>query len=142
MDIKIVVALIGISGVGASALIQYYLGRQSEETKKAIDIRAQAYLDLLNIVSEIASSAKHNEKRNLEQLQQLIQAKSRVVLIGSDEVVGELHQFFTNYEVLNSEESFNAFTNIVAAMRSDLTGKNTLSSSVLSEALFGKSNGV
>ena len=40
MDIKIVVALIGISGVGASALIQYYLGRQSEEIKKAIDIRA------------------------------------------------------------------------------------------------------
>ncbi|MCG7531070.1 hypothetical protein MHM98_06865 [Psychrobium sp. MM17-31] len=138
MDIKIIVALIGLTGVGASTLIQYYLGRRNEKTKKAIDIRAQAYLDLVNTVSEIASSAKHDEKRNLEQLQQLTQAKTRVVLIGSDDVVNEIHQFFTNYGALNTEGSFNAFSNIVAAMRSDLSGNNNLSSRVLSEALFGK----
>ena len=52
MDIKLVVALIGIIGVGASALIQYYLGRQNEIYKKSVDIRTQAYLDLVNVVSE------------------------------------------------------------------------------------------
>lgn len=138
MDIKLIVALIGLVGVGASALIQYYLGRQSEQNKKAVDIRAQAYLDLINIVSEIASSAKHLEQRTLEQLQKLTQAKSRVVLIGSDEVVKETHSFFTQHGVLNSDESFKAFSRIVAAMRSDLSGKNSLSISLLSESLFGR----
>ncbi len=138
MDIKLIVALIGLVGVGASALIQYYLGRQNEQNKKAVDIRAQAYLDFINIVSEIASSAKHHEQRKLEQLQKLTQAKSRVVLIGSDEVVIETHSFFTQHEVLNSDESFKAFSRIVSAMRSDLRGKNTLSINLLSESLFGK----
>ncbi|WP_159440482.1 hypothetical protein [Vibrio ruber] len=91
MDIKIIVAIIGLTGVGASALFQYYLGRQNEKPKKAIDIRAQAYLDLVNIVAEITFSVKHEEKRNLEQLQQFTRANSRVVLIGSNEVVNGLH---------------------------------------------------
>ena len=68
MDIKFVVALIGLTGVLASALVQYFLGRQAEVNKKNIEVRAQAYLDLVNSVSEIAGSAKHNEVRNLEQL--------------------------------------------------------------------------
>ena len=138
MDIKLIVAFIGLVGVGASALIQYYLGRQSEQNKKTVDIRAQAYLDFVNVVSEIAASAKHLEQRKLEQLQQLTQAKSRVVLIGSDDVVKEIHTFFTKHGVLNSDESFSAFSRIVSAMRSDLSGKNTLSSSLLSESLFAK----
>ena len=142
MDIKLIVALIGLCGVGASALIQYYLGRQAEQNKKAVDIRAQAYLDLINAVSEIASSAKHDEIRNLEQLQKLTQARSRVVLIGSDEVVKELHNFFMNYSVLNTDEAFNAFSRIVSAMRSDLSGKNNVALNILSEALFDKNKKV
>lgn len=138
MDIKLVVALISLVGVGASAIIQYYLGRQSEQNKKAGDIRAQAYLDLINVVSEIASSSKHGEQRRLEQLQQLTQAKSRVVLIGSDKVVKELHCFFVEHGSLYSNASFNAFSRIVSAMRSDLSGKNSLSNTVISESLFGE----
>ncbi len=138
MDIKVVVALMGLGGVCASALVQYYLGRQSEKNKKVVEIRSQAYLDLVNVVSEIASSAKHDEQRNLEQLQKLTQAKSRVVLIGSDNVVKELHGFFTEFGVLNSEKSFDAFSKIVAEMRIDLSGKSTLASNILAESLFGK----
>lgn len=69
MDIKIIAALIGILGVLVSALVQYYLGRQAEGRKKIIGIRAQAYLNQLNSVSELAGSTKHSEARSLEQLQ-------------------------------------------------------------------------
>ncbi|ABV86056.1 hypothetical protein [Shewanella pealeana] len=138
MDIKLIVALIGLVGVGASALIQYHLGKKNEHNKKEIEIRANAYLDLVNAVSEIASSIKHDEERNLEQLQRLTQAKSRVVLLGSDAVVTELHKYFTEYGVLNSDESFNAFSNIISAMRNDLSGSNTLTNKLLTESLFGK----
>ena len=139
MDIAIIVALIGISGVGASALIQYYLGRQSEKNKKAVEIRSQAYLDLINAVSEIASSARHNEPRDLEQLQNLNKAKARVILVGSNNVVKEVHHFFTEYGVLNSDTSFDAFSDIVAEMRSDLSGERSLDDKILVESLFGQS---
>jgi len=139
MDIKLIVALIGITGVAASALIQYYLGRESEKNKKAVEIRSQAYLDFVNIVSEIASSAKHNKQRDLEQLKNLNKAKSRVVLIGSNEVVEEVHNFFTKHDgLLNSENSFNAFSRIVSAMRSDLSDEKSLANNILIESLFGK----
>ncbi len=138
MDIKLVVALIGLVGVLASALVQYYLGRQAEAKKKTVEIRAQAYLDLINSVSEIAGSAKHEVERSLEQLQKLTQAKNRVVLIGSDEVIKAVNSFWMEYGSLDSEESFAAFSLIVSAMRKDLTGKSSLPINLLSEALFGK----
>ena len=138
MDIKVVVALIGIVGVLSSALVQYFLGRQAEFNRKNVEIRAQAYLDLVNSVSEIAGSAKHNEDRNLEQLQKLNQAKTRVVLIGSNEVVEAVNNFWLEHGSLNSEEAISSFSVIVSAMRNNLSGENSLPLKLLTEALFGK----
>ena len=137
MDIKVIVALIGILGVVVSALVQYYLGRYSEARKKNIEIRAQAYLDLLNSVSEIAGSAKHSEARNLEQLQKLTQARIRAVLIGNKDVVKAINYFWIEYGVLNTKEACSAFTDIVSAMRKDLSGKNKIPENILYGALFG-----
>ncbi len=137
MDIKLIVALIGLVGVLSSALVQYYLGRQSEQNKKAVEVRSQAYLDLINSVSEIAGASKHAVERSVNQLQKLTQAKSRVALIGSDEVVSAVNQFWKNHGSLDSDEAFRSFSLIVAAMRKDLSGKNTLPDNVLKEVLFG-----
>lgn len=137
MDIKILVALIGIFGVLVSALVQYYLGRQAEGRKKIIEIRTQAYLDLLNSVSEIAGSAKHSEARGLAQLQKLTQAKTRAVLVGSNEVVQAIEMFWREYGVLDTNEACSAYTSIVSAMRKDLSGQNSLPISLLNGALFG-----
>ncbi|AWB66392.1 hypothetical protein C2869_08105 [Saccharobesus litoralis] len=137
MDIKVIVALIGLLGVLASALVQYFLGRQAETRKKLIEIRAQAYLDLVNIVSEIASSSKHSVSRQPNQLKSLTQAKTRAVLVGSDEVVEAIENFWNKFGILATDESFSAFTLIVLAMRKDLTGNNKVSESNLNSALFG-----
>jgi len=137
MDIKVIVALISVLGVLVSALVQYCLGRQMEARKKIIEIRTQAYLDLLNSVSEIAGSSKHSEARNLEQLQKLIQARTRAILVGSNEVVLAIEKFWSEYGVLETEEACSAYTLIVSAMRKDLSGKNSLPINLLSRALFG-----
>ncbi|OCH11870.1 hypothetical protein [Aliivibrio fischeri] len=137
MDIKIVVALIGISGVLASAIVQYLLGSKMEKSKKQIEVKSQAYLDFLNAVSEIASSAQYSEKRSVEQLQRLNQAKTRVILIGSKSVVEDLHVFFKDYGTLNSDDAYDSFSKIVKSMRNDLSGKDALNLSVICEALFG-----
>jgi hypothetical protein len=139
MDIKLVVALIGIGGVLSSALVQFWLGSRTEKNKKLIEIRSSAYLDFLNAVSEIASSTKYSKQRDVEQLKQLNQAKTRVILLGSTSVVTSIHSFFQNHGVLNSDASYVSFSKIVKAMRSDLSGSDDIEVSVLCESLFGAS---
>ncbi len=137
MDIKLIVAIIGLIGVGASALIQFFLGRRAEKSKKILEIRTQAYLDFINIISEIASSAKHRDKRTLEQLQKLTQAKSRIALIGSAEVVLEMRKFFSGTNFLITDESFLAFSMLISAMRKDLTKSDSIEIGVLRDVIFG-----
>jgi hypothetical protein len=138
MDIKLIVALIGLLGVAASTLVQYYLGSRSEKVKKSVEIQSQAYLDLLNVVAEIASSSKQGRDRNLEQFKKLTQAKSRVVLLGSNAVVENVHIFFTKYGDLKSDESLKSFSKIIYAMRNDISSEKSLSDVVLLESLFNK----
>lgn len=140
MDIKIVVAIIGICSVLISALVQFYLGRSSEANRKRTEIKAQAYLDLLNSVSHIASTAGTNRTDDLkrELLRDLIQSKSRVVLVGSKEVVQEVHQFFTKHDQLKTKESMSDFSVLVMAMRKDLVGRVDSNAKSITEALFGK----
>lgn len=94
MNITLVVALISLLGVGLSAGIQYSLGNRSEKRKKLIEIRSKAYTDLLTCVSGLAVSAKHNEKRSREQMQELTRVKSIIVLVGSKNVVQNFAVFF------------------------------------------------
>ena len=138
MKIELNVALIALIGVFASALVQFYLGRHSEKNKKFIEIKFQAYLDLLNAVSEIASGARHNKPRSLEQLQNLTKSKTQVVLVGSAEVVTQVHNFFTQHRTLETPESLEAFSAVVEAMRKDISTQNEVSLKVLNESLFGK----
>jgi len=91
MDLKITVALIGLTGVLASVATQFFLARSTEKNKKAIEVRTNAYLDLINAVAELATSGHYGKQREQEQLAKLTQAKSRVVLIGSRSVVISLH---------------------------------------------------
>ncbi|MDE1462906.1 hypothetical protein [Spartinivicinus poritis] len=138
MDIKVIVALIRVLGVLVSAGVQLFLGSRCEKRKKALDIKAEAYLDFLNSVSEIASSYKHNENRSLEQLQVLNKAKTRVVLIGSDEVVLSLNNFFKVYGNLNSDDANFSFSKIVKSMRKDLSDTDNISIDIVFNSLFSK----
>jgi hypothetical protein len=103
-----------------------------------LETRAQAYLDLVNSVSEIATYSKLTQGKDAAHLARLIQSKTRVVIIGSDAVVTEVHRFFADHDRLLTDASFDAFTKVMSAMRSDLAGKNKIELNVLSEALFGK----
>jgi len=62
LDTSLIVACIGVVSVLASALVQYKLGRLNERSKKEEEVRTQAYLDFVNVVSEIASSSNSGNK--------------------------------------------------------------------------------
>lgn len=132
MDLKIIVALIGVGSVLTSAFVQYYLGIRSEKRKNDLFLRSEAYLDFLNAVSDIAQS----KKRSPEQLTKLTQAKVRISLIGSKLVVEATHSFFKHYGSLDTEDACISFSNIVKAMRDDLAHKSDMNFDVLNELLF------
>ena len=104
---------------------------------KLSEVLSEAYLDLLNSCAEIASASKHSKERSLEQLQKLTQAKARAVLVGSDEVISAINEFWSKYGKLDTEESRSSYTTIVSVMRKDLSGKSSLSPKFLFGALFG-----
>ena len=134
MTIEIIVAATGILGVMASTLVQLYLGRQQEARKKIIEIRAQAYLDIINAVATIKIQGENLEP---EALGKVIQAKSRVVVVGSNGVVKAIEEFWREYGGLNTPEEKSSFTLILGGIRKDLSGKNSLSNNLLKGALFG-----
>ena len=134
MSIEIIVAATGILGVMASTLVQLYLGRQQEARKKIIEIRAQAYLDLINAVATIKIQGENLEP---EAIEKLLQAKSRVVVVGSDGVVKAIEEFWREYGNLKTPEEKSSFTLILGGIRKDLSGKNSLPNNLLKGALFG-----
>jgi adenylate kinase len=151
MSIEIIVAATGILGVMASTLVQLYLGRQQEARKKIIEIRAQAYMDLVNAVATVCKlvvspeAIKNLEPEEIEMLlraqaeamMKLTQAKSRVVVVGSNGVVKAIEEFWREYGNLNTPEEKSSFTLILGGIRKDLSGKNSLSNNLLKGALFG-----
>jgi hypothetical protein len=131
MSIEIIVAATGILGVMASTLVQLYLGRQQEARKKIIEIRAQAYMDLVNAVGALASQGA-NPDTNAK----LLQAKSRAAVVGSDGVVKAIGEFWGTHGGFNTPEAISSYTLIIAVMRKDLSGKNSLPNNLLEGALF------
>jgi hypothetical protein len=139
LDTSLIVAFVGLIGVLASALVQYKLGRLNERSKKEEEVKTQAYLDFVNVVSEIASSSKGgNRTVESEQHRKLVSSKTRVVLLGSDKVVRSISTFFCKHQQLNTAEAYNDFTLVMLEMRRDVSVKNKLNSDELYVALFGK----
>jgi hypothetical protein len=131
MSIEIIVAATGILGVMASTLVQLYLGRQQEARKKIIETRAQAYMDLVNAVGALASQGANPDTN-----EKLLQAKSRAAVVGSDGVVKAIGEFWGTHGGFNTPEGKSSFTLIIAVMRKDLSGKNSLPNNLLEGALF------
>ena len=133
MSIEIIVAATGILGVMASTLVQLYLGRQQEARKKIIETRAQAYMDLVNAVGALASQGANPDTN-----EKLLQARSRVAVLGSDGVVKAIGEFWGTHGGFNTPEGKSSFTLIIAVMRKDLSGKNSLPNNLLEGALFNR----
>ncbi|RSD30928.1 hypothetical protein [Vibrio pectenicida] len=133
MELNLIAALIGISGVFLGALVQYVLAGKAAVTKRVMELRTDAYCKFVDSVSSIAVCEPSEHAVKLENLNQ---AKTRVILIGSQSVVSKLEVFFTRYGVLSSTEAELAFTEIIQAMRNDLSKTGSLELVNLHRSLF------
>ena len=111
------IALFSVLGIVVGASLQYLFTRYLEERKHYRSLQTEAYADYLRGVAQAAHlNLTVNES---EIFARIADAKTRVCLYGSQEVVKLLAQFESSGGIIGNEEQCEAFVAIIQAMRGD-----------------------
>lgn len=109
---------VGLTGVLAGALIQARLARRNKEKEHLHDLQSKAYVDFLSSVSNVAVAQRVGDRVAVSSsLAALADAKSRICVYGSAEVVKQLAIFIRAGATLQTESEILAFTKLCLAMR-------------------------
>jgi hypothetical protein len=134
----ILAALIGMFGLVIGALLQNYLSRTSDTRKHNRELRAKAYTDLVNSVAKLAVAAKAGASRQLDVLNDLSDAKTRIAIYGDEAVINKLSEFMAEHGVVNSEDAVKSFNKVIVEMRRDAGGSiSTNTPQLISAIVFG-----
>jgi hypothetical protein len=112
-------AILSFFGVVIGATLQYVFTRYLEGQRHHRELKTQAYLDYLSSVSGLAhlNEAQGSQERDL--IAKATDAKGRICLYGSGEVVHAFAVFETLGAVVSSAQQRTAFVAMVTAMRKD-----------------------
>jgi hypothetical protein len=126
-------AFFSVLGIVVGASLQYLFTSFLEERKHQTSLKTAAYSDYIRAVAE---SAHLNLSRDEAKLQaRLADAKTRICLYGSPEVVDRLAQFESCGAVIANDQQLEAFMAVIQAMR----GHSKLQAPQLELILLGKS---
>ena len=107
--------------------LQYYFLRSAESRKQLITLRTQAYIDYLRCVAE-SSKARSDHQKRTELLTRAADAKARISIYGSAEVLSTLAHFEKHEPVIDSPEAADRFLRLVNAMRQESVGRGEIPS--------------
>ena len=133
---SIIVSLIGTLLGG---FILFYCYRHIEKKHYTYELRSRAYLDYLNCITEQAQhnySRLSNEAKSLQN--RLTDAKYRICLYGSTQVIGELAKFERLGSTVTTDEQSTEFLRLLSAMRKDSITRNSMKASNLQPIVYGK----
>jgi hypothetical protein len=109
-------ALLPVIGIVIGAALQSWLSRSAERDKHLDVLRAESYSDYLRAVASAAHLTSDEDL--VAALRSAADAKTRIIIYGSVEVVGALARYEEAGAVLSTERSVAAFIALVSAMRS------------------------
>ncbi len=112
------VAALPLLGVLIGATLQYAFGQRLESRKLLVALKAQAYSDLIRVIAASGCS------RNTEKLALIADAKTRICIYGSLNVVQKLRDFDRIGATAARPDGQAALTALLSAMREDVTGKD------------------
>lgn len=136
--LKIITPILPIAGIVVGAAIQSFYSRRAENKKQVLLSKTQAYVDYLECISESAQLKSRDGKEINQLFAKAANAKSRICVYGSNDVISALAKFEDVGAAINSEENANVFIKLCAAMREDhLQEKNTASIKELESILVG-----
>ncbi|WP_155631824.1 hypothetical protein [Burkholderia stagnalis] len=130
-------AIFSFIGIVIGALLQYAFTRHLDNLRARRDARTNAYTDYLRCVSEHANPDQMHSSDGHELGARTADAKCRICLYGSAEVVAAFAAFEHLGATMNSQEQQVAFTHMVAMMRQDSSGSADATSADLQVVLLG-----
>lgn len=124
MDTSIVVAVVGIAGIIAGAVLQFLLGKKIESSKQFKILQTQAYVDFIRGFAGIGRAQFFGDKeKEVDYTILLAESKARVSIYGSEKVVRATAVFISQFNETYSEKGQMAFASLVSTMRDESIGK-------------------
>jgi hypothetical protein len=111
------IAFFSFLGVIVGAGLQYLFTRFLEERKHRQSLKTAAYTDYIRAVAEAAHIALQDQRPAI--FARLADAKTRICLYGSPEVVTALAGFESQGGIIGNDQQREAFLKAVEAMRED-----------------------
>lgn len=135
MEIQsLLLPIFSLSGVIVGGGLQYLFGRALESRKQLTLQRSQSYVDYFKAVALLAHGDKIKETNSLA-----ADAKTRICLYGSPDVIGHLKKFEEAGAITSSPEAQIVIVGLLKAMRRDVGKDNQMpDDEVLRRVLFGK----
>lgn len=140
IDQSLMYTLLPIVGIIIGALLQYIFSKHSEELKHQQNLKTQAYVDFLKGVSGITVTHRNNNKtKEQEYTTLLVDAKTRISIYGSKEVIQKIANFWRSDAKVDTPEEKHLFIEICQAMRSDSLKKDQrVENKDISQLLFSE----
>lgn len=111
-------AILPLIGVMLGAALQFWFSRSAERNKAIEALRAQAYVDYLSGVASLAHVVNADDVRLANRC--LADAKARIAVYGSSQIIGALARFEESGAILARGQDVKPFLSVVASMRSEL----------------------
>jgi hypothetical protein len=129
-------ALLPLIGVVVGAAMQYWFSRAAEAKKQIQLLQTQAYVDFLRAVTKSAHATSPETVRSARA--DAADAKARVAVYGTSEVIDALARFEEEGAVLDNPKTKATFVGLVGAMRQK---QGAASPNDLGLVLFGRREG-
>ncbi|HEY4081345.1 MAG TPA: hypothetical protein VGM81_11645 [Burkholderiaceae bacterium] len=131
-------AVLSFIGLVVGAVLQFLFSRHLENRKYQRDLRAKAYADYLQCVSEHANLGHARQSTDGRQLAaKTAEAKCRISLYGAAPVVSAFAQFERLGATMNTAEQRHAFAQMVVEMRRDAIGNAKANFADIEAVLLG-----
>lgn len=128
-------------GAIVGALLQFLFTRHLEGKRHHREVRAKAYADYLQCVSEHANLGYQRQSPEGRQLgARTAYAKCRISLYGSQDVVSSFAEFEKLGATMNTDAQCRAFSRMVIAMRRDTLGNPSVDEQDIEVVLLGRRN--
>lgn len=131
-------AAFSLIGLVVGAVLQFLFTRHLDNKKHQRDLRAKAYADYLQCVSELANLGHQRSSAEGRQLgAKTADAKCRISLYGAPAVISAFAKFERLGAAMSTDEQCRTFTDMVAAMRHDTLGSSSVDQTDLETVLLG-----
>ena len=138
METPIITAILPLVGLVIGAVLQFLFTRYLDAKKQQRELRAKAYADYLQCVSEHANLGHQRQTTEGRQLAaKTADAKCRISLYGASAVISAFARFERLGATMQTKEQCLAFTDMVAAMRNDAMGNSSVIHADLEAVLLG-----